>query len=713
MLYFLLFTLAAALTFAPLGLYFLQHPEDFLNRAAQIVARPGDEGLLWQGIRRAAEMVFLDGEPYDRFNLPGLPLFPFPFGVFFVIGLLLVVVGLLRSGQIHRPASTNHAPRPPSGFSLPSSLLLLAWLPFMLLPTALSVYDIFPSNVRAFGLTPLVFVFPALGIVATYRWLQRHWPGPLIGTAYPFTILTLIVLAGGTYATYRTYFVEWANLRSQRLNNDADLTGLAAYLNTQSLAETGAYVSAIHYRHPTIAYLAREYGEVRWLTGGSSLALPGDQPALIISTASAPLPEAWTASWQPYLVQQQLGLDNQPEFSAYRFEAGQVPPLPAFKPLEGNFSNVLFATGYRAERDSEQLWVDVRWRVENAAPAGDYLPYVRLYDSDGRQWAQSDNFTYPSEQWVPGDTLITRHALSLPPGLPAGDYELRAGVYSQSADASLARINAQGGFGGERAVLGREALARMGASAEDMQRAYTPHSPASSTLTPLLGYTLAASSIRQNQRFDLTLYWHGESSALAPLTVALGDRVLWTGEVAVNGALAQRLTLRVLPDLAAGRFELTVSAAGLGEATLTAVEVLAVQRGFAVPETVARVKTVLLDPVTGATIRLAGYELQPGSPTQLTLYWQSLTPEIGADYTVFVHVLDGSDQIVKQADSQPRGGERPTSLWLQSEVVADDYTFDLPPGDYVLAVGLYHAETGERLRAGTGDRVILPGWRVP
>lgn len=711
--HFLLFTLSAALTFAPLGLYFVQHPEDFLNRAAQIVARPGDEDLLWQGVRRAAEMVFLNGEPYDRFNLPGLPLFPLPLGAFFVVGLFVVIIGPLRSlRSALRP--TQHAIRSTSSrFVLPASLLLLAWLPFMLLPTAISVYDIFPSNVRAFGLTPLVFVFPALGIVATYRFLQKHWPGPLIGTAYPLTVLTLLVLAGGTYATYRLYFVEWAGLRSQRLNNDADLTGIAAYLNAQSLAETNAYVSAIHYRHPTVAYLAREYGKVRWLTGGSALALPHDRAALIFSAASAPLPEEWTANWQPYQVHQQLGPDGRPEFSVYRFEAGQSPPLPAFSPLEENFSNVSFATGYRTRRDGEQLLVDVRWRVENPAPAGDYLPYVRLYDSLGRQWAQSSNFTYPSEQWAAGDMLLTRHVLKLPPGLPPDDYVLKVGVYSQSTNAALARLNAQGGFGGERAVLGLERLGRNEASAEEMRRAYAPEPLATNTLVPLLGYTLAAPALRQNQRFDLTLYWHTETTLTAPLTITLGERVLWSGELRASGALAQRLTLRVPPDLQAGRFDLTVRVGEAGEALLTVVDVLAVQRIYALPGAAVRVDAVLSDAVSGAMIRLAGYELQPGPRTRLTLYWQSLAPVLDADYTVFVHVLDAAGRIVAQADSQPRGGASPTSLWQENEVIADPYTFDLPPGEYALAVGLYDAETGERLRAGTTDRVLLPVFRAP
>ncbi len=34
----------------------------------------------------------------------------------------------------------------------------------MLLPTALAVNEITPSNLRAIGMMPLVFVFPALGV---------------------------------------------------------------------------------------------------------------------------------------------------------------------------------------------------------------------------------------------------------------------------------------------------------------------------------------------------------------------------------------------------------------------------------------------------------------------------------------------------------------------------------------------------------------------
>ncbi len=49
----------------------------------------------------------------------------------------------------------------------------------------------------------------------------------------------------------------------------------------------------------------------------------------------------------------------------------------------------------------------------------------------------------------------------------------------------------------------------------------------------------------------------------------------------------------------------------------------------------------------------------------------------------------------------PRGGTYPTSRWRPGEVVTDPYEItlpaDLPPGEYPIEVGLYIAETGQRL----------------
>jgi hypothetical protein len=118
----------------------------------------------------------------------------------------------------------------------------------------------------------------------------------------------------------------------------------------------------------------------------------------------------------------------------------------------------------------------------------------------------------------------------------------------------------------------------------------------------------------------------------------------------------------------------------------------------------------------GDEIELRGVELvsaRPGATAQLTLYWQALnTPS--SDYTVFVHLLDASGQIVAQADSPPQSGRYPTLWWDSGEGVADTHLLalpsNLPAGDYSLRIGLYELESGARLPVmGTGEDALNLG----
>jgi hypothetical protein len=119
----------------------------------------------------------------------------------------------------------------------------------------------------------------------------------------------------------------------------------------------------------------------------------------------------------------------------------------------------------------------------------------------------------------------------------------------------------------------------------------------------------------------------------------------------------------------------------------------------------------------GSQVALVGYAAQAltskdkSQSVTLTLYWQALG-EMDTDYTVFVHLVDGNGTVRGQHDSAPMNGAYPTTLWRPGEFVTDAHALtlpsDLPPGDYVLEVGLYQAETGQRLAvAGNGDKVAL------
>ncbi|MGA9349059.1 MAG: glycosyltransferase family 39 protein [Anaerolineae bacterium] len=128
----------------------------------------------------------------------------------------------------------------------------------------------------------------------------------------------------------------------------------------------------------------------------------------------------------------------------------------------------------------------------------------------------------------------------------------------------------------------------------------------------------------------------------------------------------------------------------------------------------------------GNRIALIGYDMDrrtasPGETIHLTLYWQALA-KIKENYTVFTHVLGEENRIWAQEDSWPKNGEAPTSTWELGQTIADEYELviypDTPPDVYDVEIGLYLAETGERLRIVEeggrllDDRVLLSKVRV-
>jgi hypothetical protein len=112
-------------------------------------------------------------------------------------------------------------------------------------------------------------------------------------------------------------------------------------------------------------------------------------------------------------------------------------------------------------------------------------------------------------------------------------------------------------------------------------------------------------------------------------------------------------------------------------------------------------------------LALAGYGLEPEKPEPgdelvVWLSWHRQGPPLARDYTVFVHLLDGTGERVAQGDGVPGYlGPLPTSLWLPGVSVLDRHVVvlpaDLPAGQYSLMIGWYDPETGERLHLASGD----------
>lgn len=120
--------------------------------------------------------------------------------------------------------------------------------------------------------------------------------------------------------------------------------------------------------------------------------------------------------------------------------------------------------------------------------------------------------------------------------------------------------------------------------------------------------------------------------------------------------------------------------------------------------------------IAGSSIRLVSFDLDraaysPGQILRLTLHWRAEAP-INKRYTVFTHLIgdDAAGNVVNpatgspvwaQMDGEPVGGSHPTTAWQVGERVDDSYGLELPanlpPGSYLLEVGMYDPATLERL----------------
>jgi hypothetical protein len=708
-----LFVAVAALTLAPLAHYWLIHPGSFMTRANQVAAASWSEA--WAGIRACLGMFFLRGDPYIRFNIPHHPLFGPITAALFLLGIVIVIWRpVLRSAK---PSDVPSSPRP-----LASRIFLLTYLPAMLLPSALTVGDITPSNLRAVGLLPFVYVFPALGIQAVLD-AAHSLPAPFRTRLLPASCVLLLVLSG--VATASAYFNHWAASAALYYAADGDLADVAAYLNQADLTAATPYVASIHYRHPTLAFLAEEYGAIRWLTGGKTFVFQTERETLLILPHSASRDLAWiqSALSDDALVSTTAppGPDGAPAFHAYRIRP--TPDLTPTHSLTANLAHAVGLLGYDVvgqPRSNESAEVAVWWRVLNAPPAGDYAPLARLTDPWGFVWGETRPFHYPSEQWTPGEWVVDHLSIPVHAGAPPGDYVVRLSFYSAGADSRLPVLDDDGRYAGADVQLPVH-LASAAALPELQDLSIRNRLDADVDGLTWLGFNLDTDEARPGERLYLTLFWQAGTSPLPdiPVTLTLGGATLYTGapvhdtyptsDWTAGEIVTDRYNPRLPRDMSPGDHALRLHVND-HVLNLDIVTVQALDRVFDVPPISHPLAAAL-----GGQVRLLGYDISadavtPGQTLILTLYWQALA-EMDEDYTVFTHLLAPDGSTTGQRDSHPVGGAYPTSLWLSGEIVADVHEIpirpDAAPGAHWLEVGMYVAETGRRLATGAPDDALV------
>jgi hypothetical protein len=104
----------------------------------------------------------------------------------------------------------------------------------------------------------------------------------------------------------------------------------------------------------------------------------------------------------------------------------------------------------------------------------------------------------------------------------------------------------------------------------------------------------------------------------------------------------------------------------------------------------------------GAAIELRAADVsRRGNWLNLWLHWHALQAP-GVDTKYFVHLLDQDGNVVTQNDGIHVKYTRPSSQWQADEMISDLIElplWNLPPGEYRIAVGLTDPDTGDRLPA--------------
>jgi hypothetical protein len=425
--------------------------------------------------------------------------------------------------------------------------------------------------------------------------------------------------------------------------------------------------------------------------------------------------------------------------------------LPAGLPPAGiNWEGELILEGYSlpAQVTSGGLWQpSFIWR-KTATAEGQYTLFLRLTDSAGKTWAVDDWLLwedYPPGFW-PAETFVHYEpVLRFPAGLPPGVYTATLQVV-RTRDGQL--LNHAGGTDLQLSPDLQVDVAMTPVEQEALPAYTGRHEPFNGELilrgfeVPTLvdyrpGHPIpvrlvweAAQDIKEDYRLRLDLLDnHGEVVNSLETSPVKADYP--PSQWPAGALLAATHDLLVPATAPEGRYTVHLSilpmegnrpvqAGGLlgdERVLLTDVNVLSWPLQTEFPE-IANPVYAEFGP-TPAQI-LQGYALDPeqpaaGTPWQLTLYWRAGQPT-QPGYTVLVHLTDMAGNLVAQGDGVPVNGIRPTTSWRPGEVLVDEHVVmlpeTLPAGSYMVWVGFYDPETGQRLPVNAHD-VAYPDDRFP
>lgn len=439
----LLFFAVALIIAAPLLVYALQHLDTFFERSMQVsifnpAINQGDfTGTLLRHVGKTLGMFNLQGDFIPRHNMPYRPVFDLPLGLAFLAGLAVSLRGARKQREY--------------------ALLLILWV-VMLIPTIIA--EDAPHFLRAVGILPVLFVFPAVGLRAAWDALR-----PLT-TKQIATLAITLLLSLSLYTTVSGYFIDHVHSEAAYYNFETAPMELAAQVN--HFVGTGWHPgSGLRVAEQTPVPHRLVYLDERlWQDWASLRYLVPDTPNVLLLGESAPRPTSqdavWLITW-PYAEYQQhlkllpMGqlisvregpqergdLEEQARLLCIIYEAIPADQVPSN--LQVQFEGGIQLLGYEWRNERNGLRLSLFWRA-GAALDVDYSVFVH-WRKGGQTVAQSDSYPaqgyYPTHLWRPGDIVADDHPLT-PSATPGEGDSISVGLYSLQTAQRLQVLDASG-----------------------------------------------------------------------------------------------------------------------------------------------------------------------------------------------------------------------------------------------------------------------------
>jgi hypothetical protein len=503
----------AAIIFLPLGIYYLQHPLDFISHTAEvsIFVPHGDISdnvplELSKNALKILGMFVVVGDGGVLRNIPYRPIFDPFVGALFVVG---VVVWLTQLGS-----------RRVSFLERTRAVFLAVWLGLAL---ALSLFsDDAPNNGRTLIGLPVVMMLPAWG--AAVIWERAR----VVSVRRLVTLALGVVLVASTLLVARDTFVVWANDPGTYYAFNADKVELARWINRNAPVHH-LYLAPVTYQVGTVMLLTRHV-PVKSFDSRDTIVLPSrseGKDALFVFPLEQEKRAQTMASRLGALAtrEQVVGSNGAPLALLVRVPASYLPNF------QSPISNLASASDFlRAQHTTRAVWGDaielLGYSVEAddaakrnlevtlflralAPMSEDYTFSVKVRDAKDRTWGQEDKWagsnSYATTQWSVGDVIVERFYPGLSACASGGEYRLTVEVYEPKTMRALVRSDSDGVW----AELG---VWRAEASLGNLYEHLEPEQRLDVQVAPqmrLLGYSLGAREIQVGVEFPFSLFWHG------------------------------------------------------------------------------------------------------------------------------------------------------------------------------------------------------------